>query len=79
VPAAAIPASLNLMELAAFSTRQAWMVLADSPHSRLSYLYATDDGGATWVRIAAFEAHGLWIEVCEPPERQTLGATVVAT
>ncbi len=52
-PAAALP-RLILEMLTAVDARHAWMMLATGWRSGGSYLYATDDGGATWSKIARF-------------------------
>jgi hypothetical protein len=56
VPAAALPPPLSLLQLTALGARRAWMVLAASPHATPSYLYGTDNGGATWTEISKFGA-----------------------
>jgi len=40
--------------LTAVDARHAWMMLATGWRFGGSYLYATDDGGATWSKIARF-------------------------
>ncbi len=48
------PPALILEMLTAVDARHAWMMLATGWRSGGSYLYATDDGGATWSKIARF-------------------------
>jgi hypothetical protein len=52
-PAVTLP-HLILETLTAADARHAWMMLARRWRSGRSSLYATDNGGATWTRIAVF-------------------------
>ncbi len=52
-PAATLP-PLLLEALTAVDARHAWMMFARRWRAGGSYLYATDDGGATWSKVARF-------------------------
>jgi hypothetical protein len=52
-PAVTLP-HLILETLTAADARHAWMMLARRWRSGLSCLCATDNGGATWTKIAVF-------------------------